>query len=409
MPDIIMTSNSPGELSSWVRVTSQALLARQSALRLHVALVPCPYASGRELDYARQIPGLTSVLAPGQTMRLLLGRPGFRPSKEAVVVFLGGELWQASRLAHLWGVPGLAYAVRPSRQARAFERIAVPNPDLVPALIARGVEPRRVVCVGDLMVDGVALPESRETARQALGLALDRPVLGLFPGSRSPHLRAALPLFLRVAERLARSHPELQFLLVLSPFVSLAAAQQALDQPFDIGVERSWGHFGRYRLKTRAGLEVVVTQGRPHQSMGALDLALTIPGTNTAELACAGCPMVLVLSTRAPLPRGGLGGLLDLMPLGAWKEQLRLKEYLRFPHGVAQPNLRARRKLVPEVILQDSLDPLISVLGELARDSERRAQISRELRVLMGVPGAGERLADQILETLGLPLAKQYA
>lgn len=409
MPDIVMTSNSPGELSSWVRVTSQALLARRSDLRLHVALVPCPYASGRELDYAGQLPGLTSVLAPRETLRLLLGMPGFRPSGQAIVVFLGGELWQASRLAHLWGVPGLAYSVRPGRQARSFERVAVPSPELIAPLVARGVAPQRIVCVGDLMVDGVTLPESREDARRALGLALDRPVLGLFPGSRSVHLRAALPLFLRAAERLAESHPEYQFLLVLSPFVSLAAAQQALDHPVDLGLERSSGVFGLRSLRTRAGLEVLVTQGRPHQSMGALDLALTIPGTNTAELACAGCPMVLVLSTRAPLPRGGLGGLLDLMPLGAWKEQLRLKEYLRFPHGVAQPNLRAGRKLVPEVLLQDSLDPLISVLEEFARDSERRAQLSRELRALMGAPGAGERLADQILETLGLPLVKQYA
>jgi lipid-A-disaccharide synthase len=396
--DFVFTTNSPGELSSWVRVASRALRAEIPDARQHVALVPCPFASGTEAEYARRLPDLDGVIEPRETLRLLLGMRGFRP-KEGLVVYLGGELWHASTLARRWRLPSLAYVTRASRQARPFDRLVVPCEQLIPALRKKGVK-APIEVVGDLMVDGVALTEDRAEVRRRLGLSPESRVVGLFPGSRAVHLRAALPVFLRTAELLAERVPGTEFLLVLSPFVNLAAAQQALDRPLSIGVERATGRFARSSLTTARGLEVRVTQGRPHESMQALDLAVSVPGTNTAELACAGVPMITVVSARAPLPRGGLGGLIELLPVGRLKDRLRVKEYLKFPWGVAQPNLRARRKLVPEVILQDSLAELVQTGAGWLTDDRQRQQLSRELRALMGETGAWPRLAAVIRGTV---------
>lgn len=404
--DVVFTTNSPGELSSWVRVASAALAGED--VRMHIALVPCPFAAGGEFEYASSLPGIHSVLRPNETLRLLLGMPGFRPQNGAVV-YLGGDLWHATTLARRWSLPALGYLNRVSGRARQFARLAVPHSGLIAPLRARGVK-SPIEVVGDLMVDGVSLTQARPEARRRLGLRPEAKVVGLFPGSRSVHLRAALPIFLRAADHLATRHPETEFLLVLSPFVNLAAAQQALDHPIDVGVERAYGRFGLRSLTTSRGTRVRVTQGRPHESMEALDLAISVPGTNTAELACAGCPMVTVVSARAPLPRGGVGGLMELLPVGRLKDRLRVKEYLKFPYGVAQPNLRAKKKLVPEVILEDSLAELVEVLSGLLTGDERRLRLAEELRELMGARGAGRRFGELIRGTLGLDTKReQYA
>lgn len=390
-----------------MRVVNAALQSED--VRVHIALVPCPFAAGTEYEYARALPGVQKVLRPNESLKLMLGWPGFKPSPGGLVVFLGGEMWHASTLARRWGVPSLAYTTRATRQARPFTRLALAHADLIPQLAKKGVTTPAEV-VGDLMVDGVSLTRSRTEARRELGLRPDARVVGLFPGSRSVHLRAALPVFLRAAEMVAERHPGTEFLVVLSPFVNLAAAQQALDHPISIGTERAYGRVGLTSLTTDRGVTVHVTQGRPHESMQALDLAISVPGTNTAELACAGVPMVTVLSSRAPLPRGGLGGLVELLPVGSLKERFRQKEYLKFPYGVAQPNLRARRKFLPEVILGDSLVELAEVVSGLLVDDERRAQLSHELRDLMGSTGAGARLVEMIRGTLGLAAKReQYA
>ncbi|MBM3273959.1 MAG: lipid-A-disaccharide synthase, partial [Candidatus Sericytochromatia bacterium] len=45
--DIIIISNAPGELAAWVRPVVGDLRKRHPEARITVALVPCPYASGR--------------------------------------------------------------------------------------------------------------------------------------------------------------------------------------------------------------------------------------------------------------------------------------------------------------------------------------------------------------------------
>src|SRR5690554_7711422 len=41
---------------------------------------------------------------------------------------------------------------------------------------------------------------------------------------------------------------------------------------------------GRWRVTTQRGLTAVAVQGRPYDVMGAADMALTVPGSNTAEM-----------------------------------------------------------------------------------------------------------------------------
>lgn len=388
--EAVLTTNSPGELHSWVRGTVAALKRLRPDLRIVVALVPCPYASGAEARVAREIPGVDQVLSPKETTLLALGWPPrtFRSRGKGVVVFLGGEPWHALLVARALRYPAVAYAVRAGALAGRFVRVGAMDPGIEGLLRQRGLS--NVRTVGNLTLDTVEIPPSPAPHF--------RPTLGLFPGSRRLHLRAALAVFLRIAQEVRREQPDLRCLLAASPFVGRRDVQDALDRPIPLGLPRARGRLDGDLLQVEGGMEVEVLWGRPYEVMDRMDVGLTIPGTNTAEMACLGRPMVVVMSASAPVPRGGLGGLLDALPLcPALKRLLRRKTYRRFGL-VAQPNRLAGRALVPEVVLERDLQPAVDPLLGFFRDPEGREALGRELEAVMGGRGACSRMAELILE-----------
>ena len=60
--DLWITSNSPGEVSSWVGGVTPKLAELRPEWRTRLALVPCPYASGAEKRVAQTLKGVEEVL-----------------------------------------------------------------------------------------------------------------------------------------------------------------------------------------------------------------------------------------------------------------------------------------------------------------------------------------------------------
>lgn len=395
--DIIITTNSPGELHSWVKGTAAKLRQQHPGLRLVLALVPCPYASGAEARVACQISELDIVLKPRQTLHLLLrgSVPGvYQPSRRGVAVYLGGDHWHAAALAKRLHYPAVGYAVRGSAFLRSFTAIGAMSQTVTEKLQADGFT--NVVTVGNLSTDGVV--EQVKALRSQL--CPEHPLtLGLFPGSRTLHLRAALGVFLRVTQLVAEQLPQVHFLMAVSPFVTDEGLANALAKPLQVGLPTASGQVVGEAIVLDNGLRVELVRNKPYEAMARIDAALTIPGTNTGELAVCGMPMVVCLSAEAPIPRGGLGGVVDLLP---WcillKRYLRMRSYQR--HGfAAQPNRLAKRMIVPEVIVKDDLkvfvEPIVSLLSS---ESERKAMANELRREMDDGQGASERMAKLILE-----------
>ncbi|HXE71221.1 MAG TPA: hypothetical protein VNO81_01060 [Candidatus Nitrosotenuis sp.] len=395
--DVFFTANSPGELSSWVQVTAAALRQEEPRARVVVALVPCPYASGGEARVARGMPEVDHVLEPATAARfaLGLGGPGLVPAPRGVVVFMGGEPWHAMLLARRLGYPLVGYVERPSGLLRHFRAVGLPDEALRRQLLALGVPAGRVHVVGSLTAENV-LRQAASARRSTFGLAEDSLCVGLFPGSRPIHLRASLAPMLKACEMVAARQPGVSFLLALSGYVSSTQLQRSLDHPFDIRLPVARGRVEGDALLTEGGLRIPLAHGRPYEVMGVMDVGCAIPGTNTAEMACLGKPMVVCLSTRVPVPRGGLGGLLDLLPLHRLTRGLRQRAYRRRRY-LAQPNRLAGRMLVPEVVVDD-LEQLAQPLLEMLRQPERRARLAADLRQLLQGEGASRRMAGLILE-----------
>ena len=65
--DVLVLSNGPGEITTWVRPVVQALRAKfgenRDKLRISVMLSPCPHAMGQEAVVARSYPEIDRVQA----------------------------------------------------------------------------------------------------------------------------------------------------------------------------------------------------------------------------------------------------------------------------------------------------------------------------------------------------------
>jgi hypothetical protein len=379
---LYLVSNSPGEVSTFVRPVVQVIRERHPEWKLQVCLVPCPYATGAESRVIASWPERPAVWTPWETTKAWW--KGVGRGRRGAVVFLGGDPWHALFLKHRFRMPCLAYFPEPSGWEKTewlggFDRVAVGY-----SMDDTGA---RRLAVGDLRVDAVTNALASHTERDSSKLTL-----AIFPGSRWIHLKAILGSFLKVVDDVIRD--DVEVLLAASPFVSRENLANAAAHPWKWGLSQVRSELRQDTLVTENGTEVSVVWDDPYEVMARCDLALSLPGTNTAELAIAGKPTVVPLSLKASIGGGGLLGILERMPgLEGLKRYLRGRKKARIKL-VALPNQLAGRVVMPEFFVQDDLRDLSAFMSELMNDPERRRAIGREARQVMGPAGAAERLVD---------------
>jgi len=407
--DIVITANSPGEVATWLVPVVRALHDRIPWGRVTVFIPPCPFASGAEVDVVSRVQGVSAVYGPGEFIRFaFLGRslPRFRPADNGVVLFLGGDLYHAARLARILGFPAIAYTEGRVAWKKSFRCFLVPDSEALKRATRKGVDGTQVKVVGDLMLDAVCPRFSPSEMREFLNVN-GRPVVSLFPGSRPYEFRYVLPFFLRVAEILKPELPDVVFTVSLSPFVGEKELREAgrYTSPRIEGAAASVGALSlpcpdarSWVLRTGTGLTVMAVKGMQYDLMGISELAVTIPGSNTAEMAGAGLPMVVAipLNILEKIPLTGLAGSVDRIPLiGKPLKRIAVSRFAGRVVFAALPNARAGRYIVPEIRGVLKPEDVASPLVELMRRPGRRQRMSAELKQVMGPPGAAN-VAEEI-------------
>jgi hypothetical protein len=387
---IVATVNGPGEVAAWLYPFAHALRQLQPSATLTAALLPCRFASGREAQVIDGMPGVDHVLRWSESLRWLARghAPQLRTPPDVLLHF-GGEIAISIALGRRLGVPVVAYPEEALHRPQWLHRVFVRD-----ARTADGRESDAVRVIGNLMVDAALL---RVPHRAASPRA--RPVVALFPGSRTYFLQQLLPFFLRVAHSLQSGRPEVRFVLAQSPFVSHDDVRRAIAPGGERVVEGDNGtlHVDGQRTFIRSERGVGVEVLSPEQAMQHARLAVTIPGTNTAELAVLGIPMLLVLPTNrlhaVPLP--GLAGHLGQIPvLGPAAKELIAQAIVRRRTFWAHPNRLANAAIVPEMIGLLSADAIAERLARIL--AQPLGPMEQRLRQAMGAPGASARLVHEV-------------
>jgi lipid-A-disaccharide synthase len=220
------------------------------------------------------------------------------------------------------------------------------------------------------------------------------------PGSRPKELLGLLPLFAGTAEIISRSYPGSRFLVPLSPFIdrSLLERQGEIKPLPDIpGVPiRLEGD----RLITPAGVELLVMEDSI-RAMGQADFLVSIPGTSTGEAGAMGVPTFCILPINRPeaIPFVGIIGLLDVIPFAGKMLKRKLMLGLKDKFGLmAQPNLRAKREIIPEAKAVVDPGSLFDLINPYLADREKREAMKRELLSLYApLAGSAGAVAERIL------------
>jgi len=440
---VVIVANSPGEVEGWARPLVASLRASEARaaeefgkLKIVIALTPCPFASGREAEVAAGLPGVDVVVTPSQYVRCVV--LGLIPAKmrglsaedaggpwRGIVVHLGGDHLHSALIARRLGFPAVAYSDRTAGFASSFVRFMAEDARVREKLERKGVPAGRIEVVGNLMIDGVRPAEARGKTRVALGLADDAddaPLVCLLPGSRKQQIRHVMPFFLRVAEIVKRFREDARFVMALSPFVGIDTVERFLSMGSDLGRERADESGGRQGLEgasgrlsavegspathiieTDEGVSVLVVSEARHDAMAASEVAVSMPGTVTAELAYLGVPTVVAVPLNLPheVPLTGVVDMLGRIPvIGRPIRRAGVRKALARIEFTAIPNKRQKRMIVPEVRgVLSAEDVAIKVL-ELLQDKKARDRIAVELRQAMGQPGAADRVASIVLDTL---------
>lgn len=413
--DILILSNGPGELATWVRPVLKALrqhLDRDRA-RISVVLSPCPHASGREAAIALSYPEVDRVQAPEHFWSFLWQgntADNWNWREQGVVLFLGGDQIFPVIIGKRLGYRTVVYAEWQARWYRWIDRFGAMTPesiDKVPPKYAR-----KLTVVGDLMA---------EVGKEAATEAADLELVGILPGSKPAKLAQGVPLGLAIAERIARERSHTRFMIPVAPTLDLDTLARFADPESNPLIRKvGWTAARLHRnlegigddrlarcpyLETASGTRVALWTPFPaYELLSQCRLCLTTVGANTAELGSLAVPMLVLLPTQqldAMRAWDGLPGLLANLPgVGsAWAKAINwlvLRQGKRF----AWPNIWANQQVVPELV--GRLDPaaIAGMAMEWLEHPEQLAQVRDRLRQVRGQPGAASRLARLAIEQL---------
>jgi lipid A disaccharide synthetase len=400
MLDILILSNGPGEIATWVRPVVQALRAEWAAdtARISVVLSPCPNAGGREAEMARSYPGVGRSQSAEHFWNFLLwGKTVDRWDwhEQGLVIFLGGDQIFPVLIGKRLGYKTLIYAELAARWPKYVDRFAVMNERVLATMPAE--YQHKATVVGDLML------EAGQTKRSPL----PRPtaLIGLLPGSKAQKLQMGLPFTLAIAEAVQQARPATEFILPVAPAISIEYLAQFADAAQNPVVEMVQGTTATLvtgdepYLQTARGLKVILHPEFPaYDILSQCTLCLTTIGANTAELAALGIPMIVLLpiyQLDAMRSWDGVGGMVARLPgLGTpisklinWVTFKQLKE-----RKFAWPNIWAGREIVPELVGKITVSAVAALVIDFLDHPEKLAQMQADLADTRGTTGAAAQI-----------------
>jgi len=192
--------------------------------------------------------------------------------------------------------------------------------------------------VGHPLVDEIHVSADQKTLREEFLLDNEKPVIGLFPGSRQSEIKRLLPIIVESAKQIIKDKPDAQFVI---PVASTLKEEDIL--PYFDDIE----------------LDMRIISKRSHDVMTVCDAVITVSGTVTLELALLQIPMVVINKISK-------------------FSYFFVSKMLKIDH-IALCNIVAGKRVVPELIQNNATtDKISNTLLELLNNNEKRNKIISE-------------------------------
>ncbi|MBD2542095.1 lipid-A-disaccharide synthase [Coleofasciculus sp. FACHB-SPT36] len=420
--DILILSNGPGELATWVRPVVKALREQlgddRLAVRISVVLSPCPNASGKEAEIAQSYPEVDRVQGAEKFWEFLLwGKTAenWDWRDRGVVLFLGGDQVFPVVIGRRLGYRTVIYAEWDARWHSLIDRFGVMKPELIARIPQKYAHKFSVV--GDLMAEAAELNTKNEKLEISEAIYPGE-TIGLLPGSKPAKLAQGVPLCLAIAECIYAKRPQTRFVIPVAPTLDLKTLARFADPRQNPVIELVKGATAELitpdppelpYLKTAAGVRVELwTRSPAYDLLSQCSLCFTTVGANTAELAALAVPMIVLLPTQqldAMRSWDGLPGLLANLPvLGSsfakainWIIMQKVMEQGRL---YAWPNIWAKTQIVPELLGKLQAAEVAEFALDYLNHPEKLQEMRDRLRSIRGEAGAAQKLAKLVCEEL---------
>ncbi|MCF4965650.1 lipid-A-disaccharide synthase [Nostoc sp. CMAA1605] len=415
--DILILSNGPGEVTTWVRPVVKALRDKlgnnRDEVRISVVLSPCPNASGKEAAIALSYPEVDRVQSAEHFWQFLLwGKTveNWDWSDRGIIIFLGGDQIFPVIIGKKLGYRTVVYAEWEARWHNFIDRFAVMNPQVSAKASPKYAD--KFTVVGDIMLEA---QKQLNTTHSPLPIP-HYPIIGLLPGSKAAKLTQGVPLMLKIAEYIHSKRPEMKFVIPVAPTLDLQTLASFADpqkNPFAETFRFSGASLvvsepsGNYPvLQTSQGVNVELHQENPaYDLLSRCCICLTTVGANTAELGALGVPMLVLLPTQqldAMRSWDGLPGLLANLPgFGSTFAKIINWLFLRRKGLLAWPNIWAKAEIVPEIVGKLQANDIGEMVLNLIDHPEKLEAMRIKLRQARGESGAAQKIAHIVSEEIG--------
>jgi len=438
--DILILSNGPGEVTTWVRPVVKSLrqilgndCGNHSAsdcplVRISVILSPCPNSTGKEATIARAYPEVDRVQSAEHfTNFLVRGKTAenWEWHDRGVVLFLGGDQFFTVVISKRLGYRSVTYTEWEARWYRWIDRFGIMKPELLQKIPSQ--YHYKCTVVGDLMADvaqGKISKSSERSSEQSSNQTPEKSpeqfldqtpekspeeyLIGLLPGSKAAKLAQGLPLSLAIADYIHTKKPSAKFIIPVAPTLDLPSLAKFADPQANPVLGMVQGSAAslilldsKYFLKTEQGLLVELRQEYPaHDILTQCQICVTTVGANTAELAALGVPMVVLIPMQqldAMRSWDGLPGILVRLPgLGSIFANLINGFVLRQGRLFAWPNIWAKSEIVPELVGNLTASEVGNLILDYLNHPEKLHQMRDRLQKIRGLPGAAMKLAELV-------------
>ena len=361
---VVIISNGPGELSTWVRpvvdnlnkINNSSKKKERLNFYINLVLVPCPNATGKEYKVAKSW-NIFELITKANNFWKLLIRPNHYAKwpQKGIVIFLGGDQFWSVLLAKRLGYINITYAEWISRWPRWNNIIAAMN-----MKVSKSVPKKyRYKCkvIGDLMAD--------ITNKEEISLNLNGGKwIALLPGSKKAKLSVGIPYFLEMADHLYKKNKNINLIIPIAPttntseYLFFQSNKNPIAKHYSSKIKKInplKNSIFDYIIETSNNTKIYLINKHPcYEVLKKCDLAITTVGANTAELAALSLPMIVVLPTQHLNVMNAWDGIFGIIGKISFINKLFtfiIKNwYLKKKKFFAWPNIKANRLIIPERI-----------------------------------------------------------
>jgi lipid-A-disaccharide synthase len=416
--DILILSNGPGELATWVRPAVQALREQLgnagTQARISVVLSPCPHATGKEAQIARSYPEVDRVQAAEHFFPFLLSgktAENWDWYETGVVLFLGGDQFFTVVIGKRLKYRTVIYAEWEARWYRWIDKFAAMKPEVFAKLPQKYAN--KFTVVGDLIAEVARSQEERGNPYPESESRTKIELIGLLPGSKAAKLALGVPLCLSIAQSIHRIRPQTRFVIPVAPTLDVQTLAGFADPKQNPCLHLFENASAELRLTERPFLQTadklqveLWTETPAYDLLSECSLCLTTVGANTAELGSLAVPMIVLIPTQqldAMKAWDGLPGLLANLPLVGSVFATAIN-WLIWQLGkgklYAWPNIWAQEEIVPELIGKLEPDAVAGLAIDYLSHPDKLAQMGDRLRAVRGESGAAKKIAELVCEEI---------